>query len=60
MQGSLLRHEVRITLTKDEMERFSAFLEKRGAKKGPFVRQLLLRVMAEAEISERPFPLRLP
>jgi len=42
--------EVRCLLTPDEMARFEAFLEARGAKKGPFTRQLILRAMDGAEM----------
>lgn len=36
-------------LTPDEMARFEAFLEVRGAKKGPYIRQLILRELAKVE-----------
>lgn len=41
--------EVRARLTADELARFEAFLAVRGAKKGPYTRQLILRAMEEAE-----------
>lgn len=40
---------IKVFLTADEMTRFEAFLEVRGAKKGPFTRQLILRELAAAE-----------
>lgn len=53
MYGSVLRPsecpELRLRLLPDEMARFEAFLTVRGAKKGPYTRQLILRAMEEAE-----------
>lgn len=45
------RRPIYADLTPDEQARFEAFLEVRGAKKGPFTRQLILREMAAADHS---------
>ncbi|HNU27168.1 MAG TPA: hypothetical protein PKJ38_13755 [Planctomycetota bacterium] len=45
------RHEevAKTFLSPDEMARFEAFLEVRGAKKAPYIRQLILRAMDGAD-----------
>lgn len=45
--------EFKTFLSAAEMERFEAFLEARGAKKGPYTRQLILRAMAADDTRER-------
>lgn len=39
--------QIKVFLSTEEMERFETYLEVRGAKKGPFLRQMILRLLAE-------------
>lgn len=40
-------NRIETSLSTDEMQRFESYLEARGAKKGPFLRQMILRLLAE-------------
>lgn len=42
-----MQPQIKIFLSPEEMRRFETYLEVRGAKKGPFLRQMILRLLAE-------------
>ena len=62
-KGGIVRLKVDIPFVQDEEARFKAFMSMRGAKNGPFFRQLVLTLMdestgpiIEAAMRGRPIP----
>jgi hypothetical protein len=47
VNGDQSLSQLKVFLKRDEMNRFESYLESRGAKKGPFLRQMILRLLAE-------------
>ncbi|GAB6276295.1 MAG: hypothetical protein SAMD01599839_08350 [Rectinema sp.] len=49
VRNDTINISIKLPLTRDEIVAFDRFLERRGAKKGPLIRQLILRALEEDE-----------